>query len=588
MNFDFSDELKQLGEQARRFLTEHNALAAARRVLDGEDGHAAALWREIGKMGWIGAAIPEEYGGAGLGHVGLCVLAEEMGARLAPVPFSSSRLSRGRSDPARRQRRAEAALPAATRRGCRYRHASRWRKGRRAGAAKLDRAALPAAASPAPSGRCRMAHRRHRGGGGAGRRPAARPVPRRYRGAGVARERVATVDPNARPGAARLQRRRGGAARPRRRRRAAAERLLRPRRRALRVRAGRRRARGARHGQATTRWSAMPSAGRSARSRRSSTSSPMSMSRANWRAPTPITAPGRCTEDAPELPLAAATARVAASDAFSPRRQGKHPDPWRHGLYLGLRLPSLLSPRQAAGAGAGLRPHLEGPADRALEARNDGALEGAAGIGLKGGRPPWISTTPQKKPPSAPRREQFLAANAAAPRAGQRRGLPHRPERTRRARSAPRPGRRSKYAAGFAGITWPKEWGGRGGSADPAGDLQPGRGGLHRAARLVRDRPRHVHPDDDAAWGTAGTAPTLRAARARAARRSGASSSPSPPAAPTSRRCARAPSGRATTGSSTARRSGPRARITAITASWSRAAIPTCRSTRASPSSSST
>ena len=41
-------------------------------------------------MGWTGAAIPEALGGAGLGHLGLCVLAEELGAALAPTPFSSS------------------------------------------------------------------------------------------------------------------------------------------------------------------------------------------------------------------------------------------------------------------------------------------------------------------------------------------------------------------------------------------------------------------------------------------------------------------------------------------------------------------
>src|SRR4029453_1399551 len=46
--------------------------------------------KETAAMGWTGAAIPEEYGGAGLGHLGLCVLAEELGAALAPVPFSSS------------------------------------------------------------------------------------------------------------------------------------------------------------------------------------------------------------------------------------------------------------------------------------------------------------------------------------------------------------------------------------------------------------------------------------------------------------------------------------------------------------------
>jgi alkylation response protein AidB-like acyl-CoA dehydrogenase len=90
MNFDFSDDLKQLREEAQRFLRERNALAAARRVLEANEGYDKALWGEIAEMGWIGAAIPEEYGGAGLGHLGLCVLAEELGAALAPVPFSST------------------------------------------------------------------------------------------------------------------------------------------------------------------------------------------------------------------------------------------------------------------------------------------------------------------------------------------------------------------------------------------------------------------------------------------------------------------------------------------------------------------
>ena len=90
MNFDFSDDLKLLREQARKFLRERNSLGAARRVIDGEAAYDQALWREMAEMGWIGAAIPEEYGGAGLGHLGLCVLAEELGYALAPVPFSSS------------------------------------------------------------------------------------------------------------------------------------------------------------------------------------------------------------------------------------------------------------------------------------------------------------------------------------------------------------------------------------------------------------------------------------------------------------------------------------------------------------------
>jgi alkylation response protein AidB-like acyl-CoA dehydrogenase len=90
MNFDFSDDLKQLRDQARRFLSEQCPAAVVRRSLDGQETHAAGLWRAIAEMGWIGAAIPEEFGGAGLGYEGLCVLAEEMGRAVAPVPFSST------------------------------------------------------------------------------------------------------------------------------------------------------------------------------------------------------------------------------------------------------------------------------------------------------------------------------------------------------------------------------------------------------------------------------------------------------------------------------------------------------------------
>src|SRR6185436_9969592 len=37
-----------------------------------------------------GAAIPEEHGGLGLGHLELCVIAEELGRAVAPIPFAST------------------------------------------------------------------------------------------------------------------------------------------------------------------------------------------------------------------------------------------------------------------------------------------------------------------------------------------------------------------------------------------------------------------------------------------------------------------------------------------------------------------
>jgi alkylation response protein AidB-like acyl-CoA dehydrogenase len=61
-----------------------------RRNFEAATGFDAALWEEIAGMGWLGTAMPEAYGGAALGYDGLCVLAEELGYALAPVPFSSS------------------------------------------------------------------------------------------------------------------------------------------------------------------------------------------------------------------------------------------------------------------------------------------------------------------------------------------------------------------------------------------------------------------------------------------------------------------------------------------------------------------
>ncbi len=91
MNFDFSDDQKFLGNEARKFLQGECTTAHVREVLDAEKmSHHAGLWKKVVEMGWLGAAIPEEHGGLGLGALELCVLAEEMGRALAPVPFASS------------------------------------------------------------------------------------------------------------------------------------------------------------------------------------------------------------------------------------------------------------------------------------------------------------------------------------------------------------------------------------------------------------------------------------------------------------------------------------------------------------------
>jgi alkylation response protein AidB-like acyl-CoA dehydrogenase len=91
MNFDFSDDQKALKSEARRFLEANASVDKVRKVLDDEARpYDSALWKAVGQQGWLGAAIPEEYGGLGLGHLELCVIAEELGRAVAPIPFSST------------------------------------------------------------------------------------------------------------------------------------------------------------------------------------------------------------------------------------------------------------------------------------------------------------------------------------------------------------------------------------------------------------------------------------------------------------------------------------------------------------------
>jgi alkylation response protein AidB-like acyl-CoA dehydrogenase len=89
MNFDFSEDQRLLQKTARDFLSERSPLSVCRRALEAEAADLA-LWRATAEMGWQGAVIPEEHGGAGFGYLELALIAEEIGRALAPLPFGSS------------------------------------------------------------------------------------------------------------------------------------------------------------------------------------------------------------------------------------------------------------------------------------------------------------------------------------------------------------------------------------------------------------------------------------------------------------------------------------------------------------------
>lgn len=90
MNFDFSDDQKLLRDEVRKFLVNESPLAEARRVMEHQLSHSQSVWQGLGSMGVTSLMLPESCGGYGLGALELCVVAEELGRQLAPVPTAST------------------------------------------------------------------------------------------------------------------------------------------------------------------------------------------------------------------------------------------------------------------------------------------------------------------------------------------------------------------------------------------------------------------------------------------------------------------------------------------------------------------
>lgn len=90
MDFDLSDEQKMLAEQARGLLAERTPFDHLRGLIDSTAEWDEALWRELGEMGFLGANIPEQFGGLGMSELDLGVISQELGRVNAAVPFFSS------------------------------------------------------------------------------------------------------------------------------------------------------------------------------------------------------------------------------------------------------------------------------------------------------------------------------------------------------------------------------------------------------------------------------------------------------------------------------------------------------------------
>ena len=90
MYFDLTDEQQAIRSTAREFLAARYKSERIRELAESEQGFERSDWDEMAELGWPGLALPEEWGGQGLGIVELAVLFEEMGYALAPSPLLSN------------------------------------------------------------------------------------------------------------------------------------------------------------------------------------------------------------------------------------------------------------------------------------------------------------------------------------------------------------------------------------------------------------------------------------------------------------------------------------------------------------------
>lgn len=87
MDTTFTEEQEILKKAAADFLTKEIPERKVREIEESKSGLDPKIWKGMADLGWIGLAIPEEYGGMGMTFQDLSIILEEMGKNIAPGPF---------------------------------------------------------------------------------------------------------------------------------------------------------------------------------------------------------------------------------------------------------------------------------------------------------------------------------------------------------------------------------------------------------------------------------------------------------------------------------------------------------------------
>ncbi len=90
MNFDLTDDQKQMRETALSFAKKRSPVSRMRKLRELPQPFEAEVWREMGQLGWLGVAMPEDAGGLGGSFFDLAILLEALATTLVPEPLFAS------------------------------------------------------------------------------------------------------------------------------------------------------------------------------------------------------------------------------------------------------------------------------------------------------------------------------------------------------------------------------------------------------------------------------------------------------------------------------------------------------------------
>jgi alkylation response protein AidB-like acyl-CoA dehydrogenase len=86
MDFSIREEEQAVVDLARKILEDHATNERLKALEASGEAYDSKLWQALAQSSLLGTAIPEAYGGADLGFMALCLLLQEVGRTVAPVP----------------------------------------------------------------------------------------------------------------------------------------------------------------------------------------------------------------------------------------------------------------------------------------------------------------------------------------------------------------------------------------------------------------------------------------------------------------------------------------------------------------------